>query len=243
MTETMAAATPGREHHASPEQPPVHRVDGWQIAPVRTRWLGPWDTLRDAVRTYAPDLRPTDTLVISEKLAVLLTGRGLPIEDYAPRRVARLLVRFVRPRPGSRGLSVPEKMQYLVEHIGAPRLALACLTSAVTRPLGLRGMFYRVAGSLARDLDGGRPPFEHLLFPPLTRHEAQEICDDLTNVLGCGVAIVDINDYGGSIRAGSWLAPAPKTLMRLLRSNPLGQQDVRTPFAVLSHDDDPEVAS
>lgn len=235
--------SPGWEHPGSPSESAAHRVDGWRITPVRTRWLGPWDTIQGAVTTYIPNLLPTDTLAISEKLVVLLTGRALPIEDYAPRRVARLLVRFVRPRPGSRGLSVPEKMQYLVEHIGVPRLSVACLAAAVTRPLGLRGMFYRVAGSLARDLDGGRPPFENLLFPPLTGQQAQEVCDELTNRLGCGVAIVDINDYGGSIRATSWLAPAPSTLMRLLRDNPLGQQDVRTPFAVLSHDDGLEVAS
>lgn len=214
--------------------PEPRDVDGWTVQQVRSPWLGPEWSLLEAVEEYAPQINPRQTLVISEKVAVLFSGRALPISEYAPGRLARLLVRFVRPRPGSRGISVPEKMQYLVRHVGVPRLLAACVVSAVTRPFGVRGAFYRVAGTLARDLDGGRPPFEHLLFPPLSVADAQRICDALASDLACGVVIADINDFGGSIRARSRRAPAARVLMRELQDNPLGQRDNRTPFVILT---------
>ena len=52
----------------------------------------------------------------------------------------------------------------------------------------------------SRDVDGGRPPYEHVLFPPLDAKVAQKICADLERALDIGVSIVDLNDFGGSIR-------------------------------------------
>lgn len=209
-------------------------IDGWQISPIHTPWLGPELSLAQALDTHVPALQPGQIFVVSEKVAVMLTGRSLPIDDYSPGRLARLLVRFVKPRPGSRGISVPEKMQYIVRHVGIPRVLLATAAAAVTRPLGLRGAFYKVAGPVARDLDGGRPPFEHLLFPPLSRRDASEVCETAAAHLGAPVVIADLNDYGGSIRARSNDAPSIDTLLRVMRTNPLGQKDNRTPFAVLA---------
>src|SRR4029453_2929039 len=116
-----------------------------------------------------------------------------------PGWLARQLAGHVRCRTDSRGLSVPEKMEYVVRTIGSGRVVAAAVAGAVTRPLGVRGTFYRLAGSIARDIDGGRPPYENLLFPPLETSGAQQICADLERALGIGVAIVDLNDFGGSI--------------------------------------------
>lgn len=207
--------------------------DGWGLRLVRTDWLGPEDDLTDAVHRFAGTLRPQDTLLISEKVAVMTTGRALDKDAFAPRGLAKKLVTYVRPRPGSRGISVPEKMEFLIRSVGAPRVLAACAASAVTRPLGIRGVFYRVAGPVARDLDGGRPPFEHLLFPPLSTAEARALCEGLQRRLGCGVAVVDINDYGGSVRGRSSAAPASDDIFRLMRDNPMGQRDQRTPLGVL----------
>ncbi|WP_201276688.1 hypothetical protein [Marisediminicola senii] len=200
---------------------------------VPTRWLNADDSLVDSLLEHLPEVRPHDTVIVSEKVAVLLTARAVPAADYPPGLVARTLVRFMRPPAGSRGLSVPEKMEYVVRTVGVPRLLLAAFASAVTRPFGVRGMFYRVAGSVSRDLDGGRPPYEHLLFPPLRPGEARRLCNDLERVLGAGVAVVDINDLGGSVRATSPNALAGDTLAAVLQGNPLGQKLTGTPFGVV----------
>lgn len=201
--------------------------------PVRTPWLEENDNLASVVRTHAPAREPGDTVVISEKVALLLTGRALPIDIVQPGRLAHLLARRVKPRQGSRGLSVPEKMQYVLQTVGIPRLLLATGASAATRPFGVRGVFYRLTGPIARDLDGGRPPYEDRLFPPFPSPQAHTLCAELDEELGLGVAIVDMNDYGGSIRAVSQRSFPEPILAAALADNPLQQRLASTPIGLL----------
>ncbi|WP_203416582.1 hypothetical protein [Jiangella ureilytica] len=205
---------------------------------VRTRWFTENDDLRSALREALPPLEPGDTVVLSEKATVFLTGRAVPVDELRPSRLALLLAGLVRPRPGSRGLSVPEKMQYVVRTTGGARILAAALAGAVTRPLRIRGVFYRVAGPVARDIDGGRPPYEHLVLPPFTVSDAQALCAELETFLGAGVAIVDLNDYGGSIRAVSARSLPADVLFAALSGNPLGQRASSTPFGIVRRDDD-----
>ena len=204
---------------------------------VRTRWFTEDDDLRSALHEALPRLEPSDTVVLSEKAAVFLTGRAVPIDELRPSRLARLLAKLVRPRPGSRGLSVPEKMQYVVRTTGGARILAAALAGAATRPLRIRGVFYRVAGPVARDIDGGRPPYEHLVLPPFTVSDAQALCAELETFLGAGVAIVDLNDYGGSIRAVSPRSLPADVLFAALSGNPLGQRAASTPFGIVRRAD------
>jgi hypothetical protein len=183
-----------------------------------------------AARVPAADDRE-DTVVVSEKVAILLTGRAIPVGS--PGRVARAMSRFVRPPAESYGLSVPEKMQFVVDSVGVWRVFAAAAVSAMTRPIGVRGVFYRVAGPLARDVDGALPPYEHLLFPPLPQADAAQLCAELQSALGVGVCIADLNDFGGRIRAASPLAPPIPVLSEVLADNPLGQRLTGTPFGVI----------
>jgi hypothetical protein len=211
------------------------QVDGraYLRAPIPTRWLDATDDLVQALHDYLPPLMPDDTVVVSEKVTILLTGRVVPVTAARPGRVARTLARFVRPPAESYGLSVPEKMQFVVQSIGAWRVLGAAALSALTRPMGMRGAFYRVAGPVARDVDGAVPPYEDLLFPPLREQDAEMLCGQLEDALGVGVCIADLNDFGGHIRAVSLLAlPAP-VLSQVLADNPLGQRLTGTPFGVV----------
>jgi F420-0:gamma-glutamyl ligase len=201
--------------------------------PVRTRWLNAHDELVMVLRQYTRDREPGDTIAISEKVVVLLSGRAVPINTVRIAPMARLLAKLVRPRPGSRGLSIPAKMQYVAQQVGWPRLLTAACASAVTRPFGVHGVFYRVAGTVARDIDGGRPPYAGLLFPPLPEAIALAICTKLDQLLGVGVAIVDLNDFGGSVRAVSPRSLPEPTLRSVLADNPLGQRRHGTPFALI----------
>jgi hypothetical protein len=155
------------------------------------------------------------------------------INTVHPGRFARFLAAHVRPRTDSKGLAVPEKMEYVVRTVGLRRIITAAVASAVTRPFGMHGTFYRLAGSVARDVDGGRPPYEHVLFPPLDAKVAQRICADLERALDIGVSIVDLNDYGGSIRAVSPRSLSAETLLAALSDNPLRQRLTSTPFVLV----------
>lgn len=203
---------------------------------VHTRWLQEDDELILSLKENLRGARLGDTVAVSEKVVILLTGRVVDIGTVKPGPLALLLASHVRPRTDSCGLSVPEKMEYVVRSIGPARAIAAALGCALTRPLGLRGTFYRLAGSIARDIDGGRPPYEKLLFPPLTTAVASWICADLERALGIGVSIVDLNDYGGSIRATSPRSLPAKTLAAVLSDNPMGQRLRSTPFVLVRPD-------
>jgi hypothetical protein len=200
---------------------------------VRTPWIQPGDDLEEiAVRHLGPLVRRGDCAFVSEKAAVLATGRGIPAADVRPGLVARTLARWVRPVGDSRGISIPEKMQLVIDLVGLPRVLLAALAAAVTRPFGIRGAFYVVAGRNARGMDGMRSPFEHLLLPPLHPDEARALATRIAARLGVAVAIVDINDRGGCVRAVSTSGPPSELLCAILRDNPMGQRDARTPLGI-----------
>jgi F420-0:gamma-glutamyl ligase len=205
--------------------------------PVPTRWLQEADELVWSMHEHLEMARPGDTVAVSEKVAVLLTGGAVRIDTVPPGWLARVLARCVHPRTDSRGLSVPEKMEYVVRTIGGARVIAAAACAAVTRPFGVRGAFYVLAGSVARDIDGGRPPYEDLLFPPLDPAVAQVMCADLEQALGVGIGIVDVNDFGGSIRAVSPQALAAPTLAAVLADNPMGQRSTGTPFVIVRRAD------
>lgn len=138
-------------------------------------------------------------------------GRMIPAQQVRPGRLARLLARHVRPTGWGQGLSVPEKMQVAIAETGRLRILAAAAAAALTRPLGIRGVFYHVAGDGARCLDGMRAgsPYEGWVLPPLRRAEAVAIARELAQALDVPVHIVDINDNGGTIRASSHPSPAP----------------------------------
>ena len=203
--------------------------------PLRTRWLNETDDLVLSLKESLSMARPGDTVGVSEKVAILLTGRTVDITGVQPGRVARMLARHVQPRgEHARGLSVPEKMEYVIRTVGLSRIILAAIGAALTRPFGTRGTFYRIAGPIARDVDGGpHTPYEHVLLPPLDTEVARDICADLERALDIGVSIVDLNDFGGSIRAVSPRSLSAETLACVLRDNPLGQHLTSTPFVLV----------
>ena len=203
--------------------------------PLQTRWLHETDDLVLSLKESLKLARPGDTVGVSEKVVILLTGQTVDINTVQPGRLARMLAGHVRPRGDhARGLSVPEKMEYVVRTVGRWRIIAAALAGALTRPLGMRGTFYRIAGPIARDVDGGpHTAYEHVLLPPLDTKVAQQICDDLERALDLGVSIVDLNDFGGSIRAVSPRSLSAETLTTVLRDNPLGQHLTSTPFVIV----------
>jgi hypothetical protein len=207
----------------------------YQRLPLRTRWLDQTDDLALSLKEHLSEARPGDTVGVSEKVAILLTGRTVDITGVQPGRVARILAGYVRPRgEHARGLSVPEKMEYVVRTVGLRRVIPAAIAGAVTRPLGMRGTFYRIAGPIARDVDGGpHTAYERVLFPPLESNVARRICAVLERALDIGVSIVDLNDFGGSIRAVSPRSLSAETLASVLRDNPLGQHLTSTPFVLV----------
>lgn len=211
-------------------------VDGttFERIVVRTPWLAPG---ADLARIMADQLRPLsepgDLLIVTEKVVVAASGRGVPGSQVRPGRLARFLAGRVQPIEGSRGLSIPEKMQLVLDHVGVGRVLVAAVAGAITRAMGLHGVFYMIAGRFARDLDGMRTPYDDVLLPPLSPEDGRRIVENLAAELERPVAIVDMNDRGGSIRAITTSAIKADLLRRILEDNPLGQSAQSTPIGIV----------
>ncbi|MFS8639782.1 MAG: hypothetical protein LOD90_03015, partial [Symbiobacteriaceae bacterium] len=208
---------------------------------VHTHWFERGEDLAATLRRYlAPWLRPGDHVIISETAVVATRGRLIPAAEVRPGRLATLLARRVRPIGWGQGLSVPAKMQVAIEETGRLRILVAAAAAALTRPLGLRGGFYYIAGTGARSLDGMREgsPYEGYVIPPLRRNEALAIAGELAGALGAPVHIVDINDNGGTIRASSHPFPH-RLLLAILGDNPLGQGNRCSPIGLIRVADGP----
>src|SRR3954451_16036374 len=107
----------------------------WVRQPVPTRWLTYGDDLAAELdRSTAGLRRPGDTVGVSEKVAVLLTGRAIPRDRVLPGRLARFLARHVQTVGSSCGLSIPEKMQLVLERQGRVRVVAAAVCCSVLRP-------------------------------------------------------------------------------------------------------------
>ena len=66
--------------------------------PLHTRWLKEDDELVLSLKQSLQAARIGDTVAISEKVVILLTGRAVDIGTVQPGRLARFLARHVHPR-------------------------------------------------------------------------------------------------------------------------------------------------
>ena len=225
----LDAPNESRELHAS--------LNGVVYArhPVRTHLVTGSDGAADVVTRYVGSIGEDVRLVaVSERMVAITQGRSYPIKDIRPGRLARLLERFVT-RPGyGIGLGSAETMELAIREVGAPRILLAAAASAVTKPFGIHGVFYRVAGPQAKAIDGPTsytiPPYNDAatLGPRAPDAAARE----LAAAVGAPIAIIDANDAGCAV-LGASPGVDRRFVERLFADNPLGQAREQTPICVV----------
>jgi len=151
-----------------------------------------------------------------------------------PGRLARFLVRYVT-RPGyGIGLGTAETMQLAIGEVGAPRILLAAAVSAVTKPFGVHGLFYRIAGRQAAAIDG---PTSYTIAPynqaaTLGPKDPQRAARTISEGIGAPVAVIDANDAGCNV-LGLSAGLERRFVERLFADNPLGQAGEQTPICVV----------
>jgi asparagine synthase (glutamine-hydrolysing) len=205
-------------------------------AAFRSRVLLAGDDVEAAIKEALGkfEIRPTDTLTVSEKALCMAQGRAIPADQIHPGFWARLLVKGVRPTPYGIGISMPETMQLAVEDVGVPRLLLAAGLGSVARLFGKKGVFYQVAGPAASTIDGPA----HYVMPPgdtMAKRaplEPEAVATRLAENLGCHVVVADANDLGCALLGASPGADAA-LVGALMRDNPAGQSREQTPFVLI----------
>ena len=126
-------------------------------------------------------------------------------------------------------------MQCAIEETGVCRILFAAAVGAMGKLLGRKGDFYRVAGMQAALIDAAstspvEPYTETVIKGPLNpAKEAQRIALEI----GHPVAIMDINDIGGSWMIGSSSGVDKAFIEKAMKDNPQGQGDELTPFCIV----------
>ena len=203
--------------------------------PVRTHLVTAADDAAVVVQRYVVDRADGARLVaISERMVAITQGRSYPMDTIRPARLARLLVRYVT-RPGyGIGLGTAETMQLAIDEVGAPRILLAAAASALTKPFGVHGVFYRVAGRQAAAIDGPTsytiPPYN--ASATLGPRNPDAAARRIAAALGVPVAIIDANDAGCAV-LGASPGVDRRFVQRLFADNPLGQAREQTPICVV----------
>ncbi|MDJ1370159.1 coenzyme F420-0:L-glutamate ligase [Gulosibacter molinativorax] len=215
-------------------------VDGktYQRIPIKTHVVMADDDLRKVVRQYAePVVQDGDVLFVTEKIVAITQGRSMLLEEIEPRPLANFLAKYVTKTPHGIGLGMPETMEMALQECGTPRILFAAAAAAVTKPMGRKGDFYRIAGEKARAIDGPTdgtiPPYNKSVV--LGPDKPMLVARDLKILLGnkVDVLIVDINDIGGNILGTTLDEGQNDHWVRVLKDNPLGQGHQSTPMGIL----------
>jgi len=219
----------------------IARDSAWDRIPIRTRLVLRGDDLLEAIEDGLAEAGieplPEDVLFVSEKAVGASQGRYFLLDDGSlkPRWMARFLSRFVTRTPAGIGLGMPETMECALRECGTPRILLAALVGAFGKLVGRRGDFYRIAGPLARSIDGPTsgtiPPFNRAVS--LAPEDPDGVSRKLAERFGCRAAVVDVNDLGGNVLGAYPEDMDRELLVEILRDNPLGQGTAGTPAGII----------
>lgn len=204
--------------------------------PVKTKLVEAGDSIPAILdETAMPYVRNGDMIFISEKIIAISQGRSFDIDDIHPTKLAKLLSKFVYKSPYGIGLGIPETMQLALDDVGVPRILFAAFCSAVTKPFGVRGVFYKIAGTGARAIDGPCdctiPPYNHCA--KLAPKNPDKVAKELEKHTGCKVVIMDANDIGREILGRSDKNISIDMCKEIFADNPLGQGAQQTPVCII----------
>ncbi len=204
--------------------------------PIGTHVIIADDDLLEVVQKYvSPHLQEGDIVFIAEKIVAITQGRAFPIKDIEPSRLAKFLVRFVHKSPYGIGLGSPWTMELAIREAGCARLLFAAAAAAVTKPFGIRGVFYRIAGRTVAAIDGPcdytLPPYNE--YAKLGPSKPNEAAGELKEKLGYEVVIIDANDIGVDLLGKSSKDISNDFAEQVFRDNPLGQSSQQTPLCIV----------
>lgn len=216
----------------------IINVDGarYERFPVKTHVILAKDDLKTILTQYLkPYLKDGDIIFISEKIVAITQGRSYPIKDIKPSLLAKILVKFVHKTPSGIGIGSPWTMELAVREAGIIRIFLAALVAAFTKPFGIKGMFYRIAGKEVAAIDG---PCDYTL-PPYNKYaklgpkNPGQVSEFLKGKIGHEVVIIDANDLGVSVLGKSGKNISDDWARKVFRDNPLGQTSEQTPLCIV----------
>lgn len=209
--------------------------------PVKTHIIKQNEDLLVLLQKYVgPHLLPDDLVFVSEKVLAVTQGRIKNLNEIRPSGLARFLARKVRTNYGTKdfkgfGHGTPMAMQLFIEEAGVLRVLFAAAVSAVTRPLGIKGLFYLICGKRAKSIDCPMSftILEYAHYAKLAPLDPEGFAEKAKVKLGHEIILLDANYQGAFSLAKTSGKITEKFIGSLFRDNPLGQSDEMTPFCIV----------
>ena len=165
------------------------------IIPIKTHILGSLDDPIDVLKNYIPrDCQSTDILTIGETPLAIMQGRYIDFRSLNVSPLSKLICKGFHP---TSSLASACGMQTLINIYGPTRILISWLIGAILKLLGIKGIFYRLAGEQARlidDITGTTPPYDKNIV--LGPQGSKAFCKKASKELGINIAVVDVNDLG-----------------------------------------------
>jgi F420-0:gamma-glutamyl ligase-like protein len=203
---------------------------------IKTHLITSNDDIVKVVNSHvAGQIGADDIVFVSERIVAISQGRSFPISTIKPSKMAVFLSNHVQKTPAGIGLGSPWTMELALREVNVLRILFAAAVAAVTRPFGVRGLFYKIAGNNVNAIDG---PTDNTI-PPYNKHaklgpkNPGKVAEELARTLGCRVAIVDSNDIGMNVLGRSDKSLSDEFCTEVFKGNPFGQNDEQTPIAII----------
>ena len=210
----------------------------YQRLAIQTHFVQKGEDQAQLVERYVKPLyQHGDALSFGAKVMGMCVGNVKTREEVKPGFWAKLLWRFAGVNSTGIGMHEPYKLQLVIDMVGLPRFLLAVFLSAVTKPFGLKGVFYRVCGKGVGGIDGfyERSSFDvYHEMAVINPDNPDALCDELFQKTGIPVVLMDANDIQRDQLGKSQGFPLTDSQIQdALRDNPSGQGDELTPFILI----------
>ena len=208
-----------------------------EIQIIKTHFITIFDNLDDIVSRYVLlNAQANDIIVLCEKIISIMQKRVVYKKDIKLSFWAKFLSKFAMKTPYGFSVGNPYKMQVAINLAGLLRILFASFLSGLGKLLGVRGIFYRVAGHQISQIDGfyGKAFPQYSELGILGSKDSDKVCQELKDKFGFSFVIADINDLGGNIIGkSSDLKDKEEEILQVLKSNPAGQSNQQTPIVII----------
>ncbi len=209
----------------------------YERIPIKSRLIGFGEKLETVLNeNVKPFWKEGDWVVLSQKLVAVCGNNVRHISTVKVSWLARFIVKGVKKHKNMTAWSRPEKMQLAIEIAGVWRIIPAMVIGAFGKLIGVRGLFWIIAGNHVSEIDGFIPedmyPYtEYAVLPP---PHPQNICEEVEKNTGMSAVLVDANFINVEVLGVSnGVGLDKKTIRKILLDNPLGQGNKMTPFVLV----------
>lgn len=205
---------------------------------IKTHFVEVGEDQAKLVEKYVrPLYKNGDILAFGAKVMCMCVKSVKTREQVKPGFWANLLWKFAGINHTGVGMHEPYKLQLVIDIVGLPKVLLATFLSAITKPFGVHGVFYKVCGKGVGGIDGFYPRSSFDRYKELgliNPENPTDLCNELTAKTNIPVVLMDANDIEQNQLGKCDSCPlTDEQIQDAMKDNPSGQDDELTPLILI----------